>query len=412
MRGGVQGRQGRTGGVFAPFGWNARARAKRGTGADAGAQTAGTGTDATAAMDVAAVDVAQASVGTDVATRMRSRVRARRIAAFVSALVLLCLVWALFLVLPFGSGEAVPVRIERGLTSSGIGKVLARQGLVRSQVAFEAAARLAGVQDRLKAGTYRLSSRMGTFGILRALAEGRVERVRFTVPEGYNLAEIASLLDGKGLASRERFLSLAKGEVHGFRVEAGGREFSGNLEGYLFPDTYEIESGLSEETIIAAMVRRFAEVVLPEFARDDVAEAAKALGLHGVVTIASMVEKEARIPEDRPVVAAVFYNRLKRRMPLQSCATVQYALGTWKERLSYDDLKVESPYNTYLVPGLPPGPIASPGLSSIRAALHPAEVDYLYFAADEHGGHIFSRTFREHQRALALLRRQDKVGVR
>jgi len=412
VRGGVQGRQGRTGGVFAPFGWNARARAKRGTGADAGAQTAGTGTDATAAMDVAAVDVAQASVGTDVATRMRSRVRARRIAAFVSALVLLCLVWALFLVLPFGSGEAVPVRIERGLTSSGIGKVLARQGLVRSQVAFEAAARLAGVQDRLKAGTYRLSSRMGTFGILRALAEGRVERVRFTVPEGYNLAEIASLLDGKGLASRERFLSLAKGEVHGFRVEAGGREFSGNLEGYLFPDTYEIESGLSEETIIAAMVRRFAEVVLPEFARDDVAEAAKALGLHGVVTIASMVEKEARIPEDRPVVAAVFYNRLKRRMPLQSCATVQYALGTWKERLSYDDLKVESPYNTYLVPGLPPGPIASPGLSSIRAALHPAEVDYLYFAADEHGGHIFSRTFREHQRALALLRRQDKVGVR
>lgn len=412
MRGGVRGSQGRPGGVFAPFGRNARARAKarprpeRDTGADTGAQTTGTGTDATAA-----VDVAQATAGTGAATRTRSGVGARRVAAFASVPVLLCLAWALFLVLPFGSGEAV-LRIERGLTSSEIGKILAKQGLVRSQVAFEAAARLAGVQDRLKAGTYRLSSRMGTFGILRALAEGRVERVRFTVPEGYNLAEIASLLDGKGLASRERFLALTRGEVQGFRVEAGGKEFSGNLEGYLFPDTYEIESGVSEETIIATMVRRFAEVVLPEFARDDVADAAKALGLHGVVTIASMVEREARIPEDRPLVAAVFYNRLKRRMPLQSCATVQYALGTWKERLSYDDLKVDSPYNTYLVAGLPPGPISSPGLSSIRAALHPAEIDYLYFAADEHGGHIFSRTFREHQRALTLLRRQDKVGVR
>ena len=375
MKGGVQPGQGRSGGGIAPFRRNERGRAK---------------------------------TRTKTGSKARAGARVRHVAPLLaSGLVLFCLAWGLALVLPFGSGEDVPVRIERGLTSSGIGRLLAEKGLVRSPVAFEAAARVAGVQDRLKAGQYRLSPRLGTFGILRALAEGRVERVRFTVPEGYNVAEIASLLEAKGLASKERFLALARGEVEGFRVEAAEKEFSGNLEGYLFPDTYEIESGISGEAIIATMVRRFAQVVLPEFAGDDVADAAKALGLHGVVTIASMVEREARIPEDRPVVAAVFYNRLKRRMPLQSCATVQYALGTWKERLSYDDLKVDSPYNTYLAPGLPPGPISSPGLSSIRAALHPAHVDYLYFAANERGGHIFSRTFREHQRALTLLRRHD-----
>lgn len=410
MRGGIQGGQGRPGGVFAPFGWNARARAraKKDSGACRGAQTTGGGTDA-----AAVADAARAAPGARPAIGAKPGARARRMAVVALVPVLLCLAWALFLMLPFGSGETVSVRIQRGLTSSGIGKLLAKEGLVRSGFAFEAAARLAGVQDRLKAGNYRLSPRMGTFGILRALAEGRVERVRFTVPEGYRLSEIASLLDGKALASRERFLALATGQVHGFSIEAGGREFSGNLEGYLFPDTYEVELGVSEETIIAAMVSRFAEVVLPEFAMDDVSDAAKDLGLHGVMTIASMVEREARIPEDRPLVAAVFYNRLKKLMPLQSCATVQYALGTWKERLTFDDLKVDSPYNTYLVPGLPPGPISSPGLSSIRAALRPADVDYLYFAADEHGGHIFSRTFREHQRALTLLRQQaDDAKVR
>jgi len=335
-----------------------------------------------------------------------------RVVAFVCVPVVLGLAWALFLVLPFGSGEAVQVRIERGLTSSRIADILVEKGLVRSGVAFDAVARMSGVQDKLKAGLYRLSSRMGVFGILRVLAEGRVERVRFTVPEGYDVAEIAGLLEAKGLASRERFLALARGEVKGFSVQAGGREFSGNLEGYLLPDTYQVESGVPEETIIAAMVRRFAELVLPEFDKDGVSDAAKALGLHGVVTIASIVEREARIPSDRPIVAAVFYNRLKRHMPLQSCATVQYALGTWKERLSYEDLRVDSPYNTYVVPGLPPGPISSAGLSSIQAALHPADVDYLYFAADEHGGHVFSRTFSEHQRALAPLRRQDKTQAR
>ncbi|MEW6229327.1 MAG: endolytic transglycosylase MltG [Bacillota bacterium] len=329
------------------------------------------------------------------------------LAVCASGVVFLSMAWLVALILPFGPADEVLVHVERGHTSSSIGRLLASRGLVRSRVLFGVAAKVAGVEGKLKAGTYRLSSRMGIPGILRTLSEGRVERVRFTVPEGYNLEEIAELLEAKGLVSRDRFLALSRGEVADFRVSAGGMEFPGNLEGYLFPDTYEVELGIDEETIIGAMTERFARVVLPEFYRDDVGDMPRSLGLQGVLTIASIVEKEARLPEDRPLVAAVFYNRLKKRMPLQSCATVQFALGSRKERLSYDDLRVESPYNTYQIVGLPPGPIASPGLSSIRAALHPAPVDYLYFAADQKGGHVFTRTFREHQRASSLLRQQD-----
>jgi UPF0755 protein len=404
VRGGIRGGQGKPGGWFAPLGRrnaDAAGRTRKHQAAGTEVRTTDDGAE-----DAVVAGASCAVPGTGPGTRAKPGVRAWYAAATVMALAVLCLTWAAFLVLPFGSGKMVTVRVERGLTSSDIAKLLAREGLIRSEFAFRAAARLSGVQDGLKAGTYSLSSRMGTLGILEALAEGRVERVRFTIPEGYRLTEIASLLQRKSLVSRARFLALATGQVEGFRVDAGSMELSGNLEGYLFPDTYEVELGVPEEAIIAAMVCRFAEVVLPEYATDDAAEAARGLGLHGVLTIASMVEREARLPEDRPVVAAVFYNRLRRHMPLQSCATVQYALGTWKERLTFDDLKVDSPYNTYIVPGLPPGPISSPGLSSIRAALHPADVEYLYFAADDNGGHVFSRTFREHQRALSLLRQR------
>lgn len=312
-----------------------------------------------------------------------------------------------FLAAPFGQSEAISVRIERGMDSREIGELLESRGLVRSSTLFAVATMLEGVQGELRAGEYRLSPRMGLFGIVRAIAEGKVEYVEFTVPEGFTLEEIAGLLESRGLADGARFLALAKGQVDGFSVTGTGFELPRNLEGYLFPDTYKIQSGISEEAIIRAMVERFSDVAVPELSRDDIDGMARELGLHAIVTMASIIEEEARLPEERPLVAAVFYNRLRRGMPLQSCATVQYALGKRKERLSYDDLAVDSPYNTYLAPGLPPGPIASPGLASIRAALHPAPVDYLYFAADERGGHVFSRTFSQHQRAIALLKAKE-----
>jgi UPF0755 protein len=322
--------------------------------------------------------------------------------------IVICLVlWVIFLLLPYGPAHEIIVSINPGMSSREIAKLLTDAELVQSPALFQLVTKLTRVDNKLKAGTYRLSSGMGTVGIVRALAQGKVELIRFTIPEGVSTGEIADILEAKGLASKERFLYLATGRDHDFKVVEGDMEFSGNLEGYLFPNTYAVESGTSEEAIIAVMVKGFAQAVLPEWSQNDVDEKARELGLHGVITLASIIEKEAKLSEDRPLVASVFYNRLKLGMPLQSCATVQFALGSWKARLSLDDLKTDSPYNTYIASGLPPGPIASPGLSSVHAALRPATSDYLFFAADQKGGHVFSRTFREHQKAIAQVQVHD-----
>jgi len=311
------------------------------------------------------------------------------------------MLWIGFLLLPYGPAHETMVSINPGMTSKEIAGLLTEADLLQSPTFFRAVTKLARVDNKLKAGTYRLNSGMGTVGIVRALARGDVELIRFTIPEGISIKDMADLLEAKGLASKERFLYLATGQNHDFKVIEGDMEFSGNLEGYLFPDTYAVETGITEEEIIAIMVRRFVQAVLPEWSQENVDENARKLGLHGVITLASIIEKEAKRSEERPLVASVFYNRLRLKMPLQSCATVQFALGSWKTRLTLDDLEIDSPYNTYITPGLPPGPIASPGLSSVRAALLPAASEYLFFAADQKGGHVFSRTFREHQKAIA-----------
>jgi UPF0755 protein len=328
-------------------------------------------------------------------------------AKIMFAIFMFLMIRVVYLLLPYGPAHATVVSITPGMTSREIARLLTDRELVPSPVLFQIVTKLVGVDGTLKAGTYELSPRMGTLGIVRALAEGKVRLIRFTIPEGFSIREIADLVETKGLASKERFISLATGEDDNFRIVEGDMEFSGNLEGYLFPDTYNVESGITEEAIITMMVKEFARAVMQEWSREDVDGRARALGLRGVIILASIIEKEAKLPEDRPLVASVFYNRLNLNMPLQSCATVQFALSSWKSRLSLDDLKIDSPYNTYVVTGLPPGPIASPGLSSIRAALKPAASDYLFFAADQRGGHIFSKTFKEHQKAIAAVQLLD-----
>jgi UPF0755 protein len=244
-----------------------------------------------------------------------------------------------FLLLPYGPAHETVVSIDPGMTSKEIAGLLSEADLLQSPILFRIVTKLTRVDNKLKAGTYRLNSRMGTVGIVRALARGDVELVRFTIPEGVSMKDMADLLEAKGLASKERFLYLAGGQDADFKVSEGDMEFSGNLEGYLFPDTYTVEIGITEEEIITVMVRRFAQAVLPEWSRENVDENAKKLGLHGVITLASIIEKEAKLSEERPLVASVFYNRLRLNMPLQSCATVQFALGSWKTRLTLNDLE-------------------------------------------------------------------------
>jgi UPF0755 protein len=237
--------------------------------------------------------------------------------------------------------------------------------------------------------------------ILRKMVDGKVEAYWITVPEGFTLAQIGSLLAERGLATRDELLAAATAAS---RLDTEFPKPTGSLEGYLFPDTYRLDASLDvSETLILYMTQRFDEVVWKGLFKSQAPETG--LTLHELITLASLVEGEAKKEDERPIIAGVLMNRFRTGKKLECDATVQYALGNRKSRLLYSDLDYPSPYNTYLHVGLPPGPINNPGLASIEAALKPAETPYLYYVAKPDGSHIFSRTFEEHQAAIERLRR-------
>lgn len=246
-----------------------------------------------------------------------------------------------------------------------------------------------------------LNAGMSASGILNTLSSGRVVMQRFTVPEGLHLRQVASLLQDRGVVDQQSFMRSCRSTDI---IKRYGIPFD-TVEGFLFPDTYLVAGGLDAEEIVEIMVERFFErldeIKPPPYTDQELEEA---------VTIASLVEREAVIDEERPLIAAVFYNRLAQNKRLESCATVQYILGKTKERLLHSDLRTPSPYNTYLHVGLPPGPIANPGAASLRAALFPAEVDYLFFVSRGNGTHHFSSTYEEHLRAIRKYNRAGAVG--
>lgn len=229
----------------------------------------------------------------------------------------------------------------------------------------------------LHPGHYKLSSRWTGFTIYRKIRQGP-PLVRITFPEGWTSQQMAELLGSRGVTSAAGFLTVVQ---------------KGQLEGYLFPDTYFLEQGLAPQEVVGRLLRRF-----PQKKPQDMALQMKRLRMteRQIVIMASLVEKEARAPQERGVVAGVFYNRLRKHWRLESCATVQYALGAWKPQLTYKDLEIRSPYNTYRHYGLPPGPICNPGAAALEAAVHPAVTDMMFFVADGQGTHRFSRYYREH----------------
>lgn len=270
-----------------------------------------------------------------------------------------------------------------------ISRALKEAGVIRSRLAFLAVAVGRGTHRHLLAGEYEFGPGLSLLEIFRRLEQGRGLVHEVTIPEGYAAQQIAQLLADSELIDRGRFMRLLRDRqiLHQYGLEGE------SLEGYLFPDTYRLVKGMSEEAIIHRMVRRFQEVLGP-------GERARAGGLEmsipEVVTMASLIEREARIPEERPLISAVFHNRLRRGMPLQSDPTVLYGLSRFNGRLTKANLQTPSPYNTYLNQGLPPGPIANPGRASIMAALFPAPSRYLYFVSKNDGTHAFSKTLREH----------------
>lgn len=301
------------------------------------------------------------------------------------------------------AGSGPPVKVEvavpQGTNSAQIARMLWAKGLIQSETVFRLYAMYRNLDGRLQAGEYELSTGLSTPEIIERLARGETSSYTFTIPEGYTLKQIADKLSANNFVNRDRFLDLAAYGSFRHSFLRGVPPGPNRLEGYLFPDTYKITKKTTEKEIINIMLDRFER----ELSKYKIAELAaeKGLTVHQAVTLASIVEREAQKDEERPKVAAVFLNRLKKGWKLESCATIQYILGQPKARLFEKDLQIESPYNTYMYPGLPPGPIASPGGPSLKAAVNPADVDYLFFVVADDGKHIFGRTLQEHNRNKA-----------
>jgi len=330
----------------------------------------------------------------------------KRLIAFAAAAIIGIFTWlGLGLLLPGNSREHWRlINISPGASLLGLVEQLREERLLSAsgKPAFLAAAALTGRGRRLQPGRYRLSASMSAWEILSHLAEGRTETIWITIPEGFTLRQIGVLLEAKGIGKKEDFLALAVGQAALFNTPFP-RE-GPSLEGYLFPDTYKIDGRQGAEEVIGKMLARFEEVVWKGLFNEKRTYAGRSL--HEIITLASLVEGEAKLEEERPLIAGVLVNRLRAGLKLECDASVQYALGERSERLTFRHLETPSPYNTYLHAGLPPGPINNPGRASIQAAMRPAATNFLFYVARPDGSHVFSRTFSEHRAAIAGLRRE------
>lgn len=303
-----------------------------------------------------------------------------------------------------GSAESEIVVVPYGHGASQIARLLAERGLIRSASAFRLWTVCTSISGRLRAGEYSISYDMSVPQIADKMVRGLVVLHPLTIPEGYNVTQIAALLQQRGFADSVRFVAALEDAAGAGVLPAA---FASSqpalvrypLEGYLFPDTYHLYRGITEAELVRVMVGRFRASFTEAFA-----ERARELNMTPaqVVTLASVIEREARVPEERAIISGVFHNRLRRGMKLDADPTVRYAMPDPTQPITSRELAIDSPYNTYVYAGLPPGPICSPGRASIEAALYPAQVDYLYFVARPDGTHAFSRTYAEHLRNVAL----------
>ena len=293
-------------------------------------------------------------------------------------------IWVLFLLtlvlyLPSYSLEKVEIVVKPGMRARDVANILQDKKLIPNAYIFRVFLKIMGKDRNIEAGKYIFSEDMSLKKVIDVLVNGKPTLESILIPEGFTSREVAEILKNKAvIKDKKEFLKIAKEK---------------QVEGYLFPDTYYMPEGYGVEKAIEMMEKRFREKMPKDFK-----ERCRKLGLteSEVIILASLVEKEAKIDEDRPKIASVFLNRLKKGMKLESCATIQYILGTPKPNLTYKDLKIKSPYNTYLNKGLPPSPICNPGISSINAVLNPKKTDYFYFVLGKNGKHIFAKTYKEH----------------
>jgi len=277
----------------------------------------------------------------------------------------------------------IEIDVRAGSNARGIANRLQTEGLIRSQLPFIIWTKIRGADGNLKIGRYRFSYGRSAWWLVDDLVNGRTQKVRLIIPEGFASWQIASRLEAHEICQADDFKKLVKEK---------------KLEGYLFPATYRFNIGMSAETVVQLLSEQFEQIWTPEME-----SRAQEWGMsqQQVVTLASIVEREVKVPEELPLVSAVYHNRLKKKMRLEADPTVQYALGYWKKRLLFSDLKkTKSPYNTYLHKGLPPGPICNPGVGALKAVLWPADSDFLFFVAGKDGRHVFSISYQEHKKNI------------
>jgi UPF0755 protein len=292
------------------------------------------------------------------------------------------------------SDTQVIVEIPRGASFTAAVSILSDAGLIKHKALFYSLARLKNAQNRIRAGEYELSTSMSPAHILEKMIRGEIADYGVTIPEGYDLRSIAGRLTDEKLIRVETFMKLTRDRafLSSLGIEAA------SAEGYLFPDTYTFTKKMSEKEIITMMINRFNEKVTQAMITQ-----AEEMGFsrEEFVTLASLIEKEAKLKSERPLISAVFHNRLRKGMKLQCDPTAVYGLEGFEGSIKRSHLRRKSSYNTYVIHGLPPGPIASPGMESLMAALNPAPVDYIYFVAKNDGSHQFSSNLRSHNQAVS-----------
>jgi UPF0755 protein len=323
----------------------------------------------------------------------------RKVFLISASFLLLIFIFVLygFIVSPPSETSSVKViYIKKGINLKKISEILEQEGIIRNGHFFVGIVTIFGKKGKIKAGEYEFQPRMPLWKVLDTLFEGQVKHHLVTIPEGYTLSQIAQLLEDLNIVEKQPFLQKASSPTF---ISSLGLSHSvrPTLEGYLFPETYHLIKGMDPEEVIRLMVHQFKKVF-----GSDMTYRASQLGIseREAVILASIIEKETPLPEEKPLISAVFHNRLKKNIPLQSDPTVIYGIKNFDGKLTKNHLLNPTPYNTYLMIGLPPAPICNPGKGSILAALNPAPVPYLYFVSKNDGSHYFSSDIEEHNRAV------------
>ena len=290
------------------------------------------------------------------------------------------------------------IMIKEGMTTADIATLLHEKKLVKDPVAFRMEARFKNLADKLQAGPYQIEGGLSNSQIVDVMVKGHIKQIRFTVPEGFTVVKTAKKLEAEGLGKADKFIAAAKDYAPYAYMQTDNPNVLFKAEGFIFPATYDFPVGISEEDMLKIMVEQFDKEMQASGVAKTVQE--KNLNMRDVVNMAAMVEMEAVFPEEQPRIAGVFLKRVAIGMPIQSDTTIQYILGAQKEIITFADTEIQNPYNTYQNMGLPPGPIASPGLKAIQAVLAPEDNEYLYFVAEKDGHHRFTKTYKEHLQAI------------